>query len=62
MCDIDSCGSNSDHSSEFDMIEFMNVECEAALASGRRLSKKIIELHAEIRDLREQVATYAKAS
>lgn len=49
-------------SSEFDLVEFLNEECEAALASRDRLSRKVIELNAEIRALREEVATeHAKA-
>jgi len=37
------------------LVEFLNAECEAAIASRNRMSKKIIELHAEIRMLKELV-------
>ena len=37
------------------LAEFLNSECNAAIASRNRLSQRIIELHAEIRLLRELV-------
>lgn len=37
------------------LAEFLNNECNAAIASSNRLSKKIIELHAEIRMLKDLI-------
>lgn len=52
-----SCSHHGDHGGwDCDqLVEFLNAECEAAIASRNRLSKKIIELHAEIRMLKELV-------
>jgi len=51
------CSQQGDHQgwTGDQLVEFLNAECEAAIASRNRMSKKIIELHAEIRMLKELV-------